>query len=160
GGNASATSGAPAAQEAKKPQIVAVVNGEPINRDELGQECLRHYGAEVLEGLVNKRLITSYCRPMQVTVRAAEGEEENDRMARKFSLPKDQWLTMLDKERNIKPAQYANDIVWPTLALRKLAAAQLTVSREELEEAYESQFGPAVKVRLIAMSDRDKATKV
>ena len=39
-------------------------------------------------------------------------------MARKFSLTKDQWLKMLEKERGIKPVRYAQDIIWPTLALR------------------------------------------
>ena len=43
-------------------------------------------------------------------------------MSRKFALGKDQYLKMLEKERGIKPMRYAHDIIWPTLALRELAA--------------------------------------
>ena len=42
-------------------------------------------------------------------------------MAKSFSLPVDQWLKLLKQEREVQPEQYANDIIWPTLALRKLA---------------------------------------
>jgi parvulin-like peptidyl-prolyl isomerase len=144
----------------KEQPIVAVVNGETITRKELANECLRHHGKEVLESLVNRRLIDKHCRDQGIAVTAKEVDDEIDRIARKFSLPKDQYLSMLSKERGIKPAQYGRDIVWPTLALRKLAAAKLTVSKQELAEAYESQFGPAVKARLIAVGSQQKAKKL
>lgn len=146
--------------EPPKPQIVAMVNTEEINRDELARECVFHYGEEVLESLVNKHLISSYCQQHGVVVSTQEIDEEIDRMARKFSMPKDQWLKMLEKERNIKPSQYAKDIVWPTLALRKLASAELTVTQQELEEAFESQYGPSVKARLISVRDRALAEEI
>jgi parvulin-like peptidyl-prolyl isomerase len=81
-------------------------------------------------------------------------------MARKFGMGKDQWLKMLEKERAITPVRYSRDIIWPTLALRELAKAQLTVSKEELDKAFESEFGPAVKVRLIALDSEAEARKV
>ena len=40
-------------------QIMAVVNGEQITRTELGRECIRRYGEEVLESMVNRQLIPS-----------------------------------------------------------------------------------------------------
>ena len=154
---AAPTSAQPAEQ---KQPIVALVNGQTIMRDELAQECLRHHGKEVLESLFNRRLVDKHCRDRGVTVSQQEIDEEVDRIARKFSLPKDQYLKMLEKERGIKPTQYGKDIVWPTLALRKLAAGQLTVSPQELNKAYESQFGEAVKARLIVLHDRGEAEKI
>ena len=56
--------------------------------------------------------------------------------------------------------QYAADIVWPMLALRKLAGNQLQVSREELQSAWETQCGPAVCVRAIVLDDPRKAQTV
>src|SRR5438874_11365234 len=41
----------------KKNPVAALVNNEPITREELAKECLVHYGAEVLETLVNRSLI-------------------------------------------------------------------------------------------------------
>ena len=78
-------------------------------------------------------------------------------MAKKFGLSTDHWLTMLERERNITPDQYRREIIWPTLALQRLAAAQIAVSQDELRKAFETEYGPKVKVRLIAVSSRQKA---
>jgi parvulin-like peptidyl-prolyl isomerase len=67
---------------------------------------------------------------------------------------------MLQKERGISPVRYAKDIIWPTLALRELAKHQLDVTQQELAEAYESEFGPQVKVRLIALDSASEARRV
>ena len=58
-------------------------------------------------------------------------------MAKRFGLPVDQWLKLLKQERNIDVEQYASDIIWPTLALRRLAGQRLTISRDELEQYFE-----------------------
>ena len=105
-------------------------------------------------------MIQTSCQKRNIVITDQQVDEEIDRMARKFSLAKDQWLKMLEKERGIKPDRYAKDIIWPTLALRELAKHQLTVTQEELDEAYESEFGPGVKVRLIAMDNADEARRV
>src|SRR5262245_56008471 len=42
-------------------QVMAVVNGEQITRTELGRECIRRYGEEVLESMVNRQLIADAC---------------------------------------------------------------------------------------------------
>ena len=142
------------------PETVAMVNGQKVSREQLAIECLRHYGEDVLESYVNKRLIAIQCKQHNIDVTREEIEGEIDRMATSFGLPVKQWYEMLEKERGIKPAQYAEDIVWPTLALRKLAGDRLSVTREELAVAYETQFGPAVQCRLISCSSPQKAEQV
>lgn len=143
--------------QAQQTAIVAMVNGAEISRNELGTECIRHHGKNVLEALINKQLITNFCQQKGITVTSQEVDAEIDRMARKFGLEKEKWMKMLEKERGIKPAQYGSDIIWPTLALRKLADAELQVTKQELDEAYEAQFGPGVKARLIAVKSQQKA---
>lgn len=142
------------------PLIVGFVNGVEISRNDLGRECVRRHGEEVLEGMINKQLIVEQCRKQKIEVTDAEVDAEIDRMAQRFGLPTEQWLKMLQQERRITPKQYASEIVWPTVALRKLAAPRLEVSKQELIEAYETQFGPSVKVRVIACKSREKAEKV
>jgi parvulin-like peptidyl-prolyl isomerase len=139
---------------------VARVNGEEITRSDLADECLRHYGEDVLERLVNKYLIMQECRRQGITVSQREVDAEIQRMASRFGLPIDQWLKMLQSERGITPTQYANDIIWPTLALQKLAGERLVVSEEELRAEHETQFGPAVKARLIVCTSLEKAQAV
>ncbi len=160
GGQAAGASGAPLHAEPQKPEVLAIINGEEIKRDELGKECLKRYGDEVLDSLVHREMILDYCRANNVVVTEKEIDDEIERMAKQFKLPKDQWLRLLEKERGIKPRQYAKEIIWPTLALRKLSATDLTISQQELDEAFESQFGPAVKARIIVCGNAKDAAKV
>ena len=83
-----------------------------------------------------------------------------DRMAERFKLGREQWLDLLERERGINRQEYARDVLWPTLALRKLAADRLEVAPAELNRAYEMQFGPAVRARLVVVSNRQKADEL
>lgn len=146
--------------ERPKHDVMAVVNGEDIRRDALATACVERFGKDVLEGMVNKRLILHYCRNRQITVTDADIDAEIDRMAARFKIGREQWLQMLERERGISAEHYRRDILWPTLALRKCAAERLTVSDADLTKAYESQFGPAVKCRLIVVSNRQQADDI
>ncbi len=147
-------------QQAPSHDISAVVNGQPITRKELGDECMRRYGKDVLESIVNKHLIMQECQLRGVTITNQDVENEVDDMATKFGLSKDRWLNMLETERDIKPDQYRREIIWPTLALRRLSAQSIVVTDEELRIAYESQYGRSVKVRVISVASADKAKEL
>jgi parvulin-like peptidyl-prolyl isomerase len=146
----------------ERPQhdVMAVVNGQDIRRDALASACVDRFGEEVLEGLVNKRLILHHCQNRGIVLTDQEIDAEIDRMAARFKIGRQQWLDMLQQERGINVQQYKRDILWPTLALRKLAADKLTVSAEELQAAYDSQYGPAVQCRLIVVADRQLAQQL
>ncbi len=146
--------------EAPPHDVMAIVNGQDIRRDALASACVDRHGKDVLESLVNKRLIEHHCRNRGISVTAQEIETEIDHMAARFKIGREQWLEMLQRERGINAQQYRRDILWPTLALRKLAADQLTVSEQQLREAYEAQFGEAVQARLIVVEDRTLAEKL
>ena len=151
---AEASAQAPSPQPAAQQNVVAVVNGEEISRNELGQQCLWHYGEEVLESIVNRQLIQDHCAKSGINVSAEEVQQEISRVAANFGLPIDQWLQLLRDERQIGPQQYADEIVWPKLALEKLAAPKLQVTPQEIQEAYELQYGPSVQCRIIVCADR------
>jgi parvulin-like peptidyl-prolyl isomerase len=146
--------------ERPKHDVMAVVNGQDIRRDALASACADRYGEEVLEGLVNKWLIKHHCQNRGLAVTEQEIDAEIDRMAARFKIGREQWLEMLQRERDINVEQYKRDILWPTLALRKLAADQLTVSDQQLQQAYDARFGPAVKCRLIVVGERQLAEQL
>ena len=87
--------------ERPKHDVMAVVNGQDIRRDALATACCERFGNEVLEGLVNKRLIMHYCRNRNINVTDQEVDAEIDRMAKRFKIGKEQWLQMLENERGI-----------------------------------------------------------
>jgi parvulin-like peptidyl-prolyl isomerase len=140
--------------------VMAIVNGKDISRPALVEACVRRYGEDVLESLVNKRLILNHCAKRGITVTNDEITAEIDRMAKRFQLGREQWLEMLEKERDVTAQEYARDIIWPTLALRKLADAQLQVTPQEIQQAYDEEFGEMVRARLIAVRDEAKARQI
>jgi parvulin-like peptidyl-prolyl isomerase len=142
------------------PDIVATVNGQPITRQGLADDCLMHFGKEVLDAMTNKYLILQECRRRGISITREEIDGEIERMAKRFKIPVDQWMKLLQQERGIRPEQYCSDIVWPSLALRKLAGERLTVTRAEIAEAFEAQYGPAVQARMIAAASLEKARRV
>jgi parvulin-like peptidyl-prolyl isomerase len=156
----SAAAKRPEAAEPAGSQIVATVNIQRILRDDLARQCRRFHGVEVLESMVNRYLITEECRRQNITVTKAEVSAEIERMAKRFNIPVEQYVKMLKQERNITPDQYAKDIIWPTLALRKIAGERLKIGRDELVKEFEIQYGEAVRARLIAVSSLEKAKKL
>jgi parvulin-like peptidyl-prolyl isomerase len=140
--------------------VMAIVNDKDISRVDLTNACVERHGEDVLESLVNKRLILKHCENRHIAITNEDIAAEIDRMAKRFNLAREQWLELLERERGITAQEYARDIVWPTLALRKLAAAQVQPTTEEIDLAMERDFGPSVNARLIAVSDQQLATEL
>ncbi|MBL99085.1 MAG: peptidylprolyl isomerase [Rhodopirellula sp.] len=159
--NATAPASTSSKSSGTKPlKVVAQVNGENITRNQLAQACLDRYGKETLEGYLNKRLIKQACEKHQIVITEELLDKEIERMAKKFGMSVDRWLTMLQQERNIAPDQYRNEHMWINLALRQLASQEIEVTPEQLAKAFESEFGPKVKVRLIAHSNLATITEL
>ncbi|MGI9455546.1 MAG: peptidylprolyl isomerase [Aeoliella sp.] len=140
--------------------VMAIVNGQDINRRQLEKACIERYGEEVLESLVNKWLIQHHCKKRGINISRDEIEQEIDRMAKRFQLGREQWLQMLANERGIGEQEYRRDILWPTIALRKLAASDLTATDEELRREYETLYGPSVRARIIVLADQARAQQI
>ena len=142
------------------PAVVAAVNTQKITREDLQRECLRQCGNEVLESMVNRRLIDQECRRQGIRITRADVDAEIERTAKQFNIPVDQYLKMLKQKRDITPAQYANDIIWPMLAKKRLAGEKILISREELAREFETQYGEAIRARLIAVSNPQLAKEI
>ena len=109
---------------------------------------------------MNRHLIALECQKQNIRISEQEIDAEIDRVARRFGLPVDQWLTLLQNERDISADRYRQEIIWPTVALRRLARKQLAVSEEEIQKEIEAQFGPQVQVRMIVLEDPQQAEKI
>ncbi|MFM9059030.1 MAG: peptidylprolyl isomerase [Planctomycetaceae bacterium] len=150
----------PAAPPVAGTQPVALVNGAEITRDRLAAECVGRHGGAALETLANRRLIEQACRQAGVTVTATEVEAEIDGMARRFKVPRAKTIDLSREERGVTARQYAEEIVWPMIALRRLAHAAIEPTADEIQEAFENKYGPAVKARIIVSRTRADAERV
>jgi parvulin-like peptidyl-prolyl isomerase len=142
------------------PKVVAVVNGKTISREKLADECLKRYGTLVLDNLLNKHLILQACAAKGITITQADVNNEISRVATKFGLTPKLFLDAIEQERDISPDQYASEIVWPMLALRALAADKIVVTQAEIDRILQTEYGPKVQVRMIAVSQSDKAQQL
>ena len=149
---------APAVAEAPRPdKLAAMVNGSEISRGQLAAECLSRHGASVLETLVNRKIIEQACARQGVTVTPQDVDADIDAMSRRFNVPRDKWLELIQQERAVTARQYSEEIVWPMIALRRLAHASLEPGEDEIVKAFENQFGPSVKARIIVVRSRQEA---
>ncbi|WP_149495966.1 peptidylprolyl isomerase [Roseiconus lacunae] len=138
--------------------VVAVVNADPITRQMLADATLARYGDSVLDNvIINRQLILEACNDRGMQVSQAEVSEEIGRLATKFGFSVQDYLKLLQDERNIDPGRYGREIIWPMLALRKLVADQVEPTEEEFNRAYVAQYGEAVKCRMIMVADQQKA---
>jgi hypothetical protein len=138
---------------------IAVINKEVITRAQLADECIARKGEEILETLIAKKLIEQALRAKKLEVTAAEVDQEIDNVAMKVAgLGREAWLRTLDKERGISPVQYARDIIYPALALRKLAAPRVQVTPLDVKNAFEAQYGAKLRCRMI-MVDKVQTAK-
>ena len=151
---------APASPMEKIPKVVAVVNGQTITREKLGQESMRRFGPVVLDNLLNKYLILQACKAQGINITQADVNNEIARTANKFGLSTKLFLEAMEKERDITPEQYSSEIVWPMLALRALASDKIKVSPQEIDAVMQAEYGPKVQVRMIAVSQAAKAQQL
>lgn len=140
---------------------VAVINGEVITRAQLANECVARKGEEILETMIARRLVEQALKANKIEVTSAEVDAEIERVALQTAgVSREQWLRHLAKEKNISPAQYAKDVIYPALALRKLASARVQVTEQDLKDAYEAEFGDRVVYRMIMTRSLEHAKQL
>ncbi|MGN6134805.1 MAG: peptidylprolyl isomerase, partial [Aureliella sp.] len=144
----------------KFPKIVATVGGQTITRERLGQECVKRYGAIVLDNFLNKHLIMQACKAKGIAITTDQVNQEISRMAGSYGLTPALFLKALEENRDFSPERYASEIVWPMLALRALAADKIQVTREDVQKIFASEYGPKVQVRMIAVKDAKTAEEI
>lgn len=139
---------------------LAKVNGQTITWEHIARRCVARYGREMLDNLINQMVIQQACQRHNVTVTKREVDNEIRRIAETFKLTPDNYLQMLFVERNITATQYQNDVIWPMLAMKKIAAPRVKVTQEDLKKAFIRDYGERVKVKMILFDNLRRATEV
>lgn len=141
-------------------QVLAIVNGQQITRQQIAQQCLNRHGNEVLESIVNRYLVIAECQRQGIEITMQDVDQEIDRRAKSFKLTPERYIEILRSERHIPPDRLKSEIIWMELALRRLAAKQIQIDPAEIQTALESEYGPRVQVRIIVLDSREKAESI
>lgn len=153
---------APAQPGASEP-IVAIINGQKITRKALAEECIARKGADILDTMIAKMLVLQECNARGIKVTAQEIDAEIAAHAKRFpgaGGSREAFLRFLKEQRDIDPDRYAQDIVWPGLALKKLAAPTVKVTESDIEQAFDAQYGEKMRCRWIMVENFQQANKV
>jgi foldase protein PrsA len=140
--------------------VVAMVNGKSITWRELAEECIARKGEEVLDTLISRLLVLQACDRQGVRVTAAEIDAEIGKTAKRLKMSREQFLKVIERERDIPARRYAEDVVLPGLALKKLAKPFVQVTQEDVERGFDAMYGEKVKCRWIMFDDQRTAMKI
>jgi foldase protein PrsA len=138
-------------------KALARVNGELIAYDVVAEECMQRYGQEVLDSFINRLIILQACRKQGLEISDADVTAEIIKIAKKFDITPEQWFHVLETERHVNPRQYRQDVIWPMLALKKLAGADVKITEEEMQRVFIRDFGERVKARAIICDKLSRA---
>jgi foldase protein PrsA len=151
---------APVASDEILQTAMARVNGEAITYELLARECVTMHGKDVLDNLINRTIVRQACAERGLTVSEAEVDQEIVEISKKFGLAVDQWYKMLEAERGLKPEEYRQNVIWQMLALKKLAGKKVSITREMMQMAYEDNYGPRIKCRMMVLDNVRRATEM
>lgn len=149
--------------------VVAVVNGEEVDRDRLADLLIDIYGNEGLGMLIRRTLVKQESIKRNVTVTEEEiaeriealvggqikqqmkkgGLKDEDALKRELEKAK---LTLDQYKKNIhKSFNLSNGQVEAQLLAEKIIKQTIKVTDEELREAYEEQHGEKILARQIVL---------
>lgn len=143
------------------PGVAATINGTNVTLNYLAEECIARYGQEILETEINRTLITQALRQQNLAVSPEDVQAEIARAAASFGFPDvNQWIQYVTKNDQSQVNVYVDDEVWPSVAMKKMVQAAVTVSDDDMKKGFEANFGERVEALAIVLQDYNTAKKV
>jgi parvulin-like peptidyl-prolyl isomerase len=149
------------------PGVAAVINGQQISIALAGEECVKRHGLDVLEGEINRKLLTQALRRAKKQISNGDLQAEMERACASYGFVRtdgtpdlNAWIESVTEDGKITREIYVADSVWPSVALKKLVEDDVKLTQQDLEEGFQSAYGPRVEVLAIVLSDQRSAQKV
>ena len=157
------------------PEVVAVVNGKPISRDQLAAMAIGVYGRQALETLISQELVRQEAARQGVTATQEELDayvqervaEQLEALARTSGFENLDGLGKVLEQRGgsvEKLREEATDRFWPfagpELIARKLVREGITVSDDEVRAEFDRRHGPKARALQIVLRTREEAEEV
>jgi parvulin-like peptidyl-prolyl isomerase len=155
----------PAARQ-KWPGVAALVYDTEISMRELADDCLARHGQEVLDGVIGHKVVELECRKRGIAITEKDIDREIARAAmmgvtaKKDGSPDvDAWLKLIRK-RGISLDVYRHDLVWTSVALKRLVGDKIEVTDDDLKKGYEANYGERVRCLAIVLNEQRRAQQV
>src|SRR5262249_15526945 len=123
-------------------RIVAKIYGDlNITREELGEYLIARFGHGKVELMVNHRIIEEAAKKRKVTVTDAEVEASIEDDLKRMKMDRATFVKQILKGRRQTLYEFKEDVVRPTLMLKKMCQGEIKVEDEEIKRAFEAQYG-------------------
>ena len=153
--------------EKQYPGVAGFINGQPVSKDHLASQCIARHGRPILRGEIDRLLLTTALKAANKTIIQPDIDAEIGRAAdlAGYITPDGSpdsaaWLNNIMQEEGVTLELYIEDAVWPSVALKKLVEDSVTVTEEDLQKGFESNFGPRADVLAIVLSNQRTAQEV
>lgn len=160
---------------AGKTEVVATVNGEDITRKELTDFLVDSFGKEAIEILIRRVLIEQEAKKQGVTLSKEEIDERVDKLVElEIARLKSRYGTKGEEafDADIEKMGYDMDKLHKKLAERliidvepqmlaeKLISKTITITDEQLKDAYADMYGEKINARHILVKTKAEAEAV
>jgi hypothetical protein len=141
------------------PRVLALIYGDkPITREDLGEFLIARGGYAKVEFLVNERIIAAAAAKQGVTLAPAEIEAAKKMFVDNLGIAN---MTMDDFVKHILPKEkltlysWTEDVIKPELILSKMCKDRVKVAVEDVQNAFESQYGEKRLAKVIMWKKED-----
>jgi parvulin-like peptidyl-prolyl isomerase len=149
------------------PGVVATINGERITYRQLGEECFVRHAEEVLQVEISHLLLRQALARQGVQITQEDLSAEIVHAAELSGIVNEQgqadltkWMEMATTDHGITREQYMRDSVWPSVALKKLTSDKVQVTQEDMQKAFEANYGEKVRCQAIVLGNARRAQEV
>lgn len=149
------------------PGVAAIINGQQISIAMAAEECIKRHGLDVLEGEINRKLLTQALRSAKKQVTNADLQSEVEKACISYGYVRtdgtpdlNAWLESVTENGKVTREIYVADAVWPSVALKKLVEDEVKLTEQDLAEGFQSAYGPRAEVLAIVLSDQRSAQKI
>jgi parvulin-like peptidyl-prolyl isomerase len=153
--------------ERQYPGVAAIINRQNLPMKYLEDECMKRFGPTVLDGAIHRRILEDALKGANLSIHATDLDAEVARAAEYFGVlhpdgrPNiEAWMKEVLSEDGATVELYMADVVWPTVALKKMVAGQVTVTEDDFRKGFESNYGPRVEILAIVCSNQKTAQEV
>jgi parvulin-like peptidyl-prolyl isomerase len=153
--------------EQQNPGVAAFINRQPFAMKTLEQECVQRTGTKVLDGVIHRKVLEGALQAKNITIQQADIDQEIARAAEYYGMihpdgrPNiDAWLKEVLTDDTPSLELYVADVVWPTVALKKMVADKVTIDEADFMKGFEANYGPRAEVLAIVCSNQRTAQEV
>jgi hypothetical protein len=130
-------------------RIIAVFgNNVQITRQEFGEYLIAR-DSKRLEQFINKRILEQFCQERGVSVTDAEMDAQILEDLGKMNIDPKQLLDQVLSHYNMTFYEWREDVIRPQLMMKKIVQNMVSVTAEDLRDAYEAEFGEKRECRII-----------